>query len=271
VFAIKGTAPVEIPKTQEERLREEAEFADSEYAPMLGDTHISARMLAKYQHPRQMWDWRQRAARLLGNVEGKALLDYGCGQGEEAAYFAVLRARVTAIDISKTGISVARERAKANNLDIDFHVMSCTPTDFTGESFDIVHGMGILHHVGLAEGLEEARRLLRPDGMAVFLEPLGSSPLVEGMKRRIHVAADRRLGLIPVTSGEENLRLSDVRRETATWAYRRIYPYRLTYRARKLFLPKLFWDWSLRFDRILLTAIPPLQHFAGAAVIHLKK
>jgi SAM-dependent methyltransferase len=272
VIVIKEDAvPMENPNSEQERLREEANFADSEYSAMLGDNHISMRMLAKYRYPRRMWDWRQRAARLLGDIRGKTFLDYGCGQGEEAAYFAALGAHVTAIDISEVGIRVGRERASANKLAIDFRVMSCIPTDFPGESFDIVHGLGILHHVGLAEGLSEAYRLLRPGGVAVFLEPLGSSPFIEGIKRRIHWALGRRLGLIPVTSGEENLRLIAIRRETASWAYRRVYPYRLTYRARKLFLPKLLWDWSLRLDYVLLAVLPPLRHFAGAAVIHLRK
>lgn len=258
-------------KSKEERLLEEAEFADSEYAAMLGDTHISTRMFEKYRNPLQMWDWRQKAACLLGEIRGKALLDYGCGQGEESAYFAALGAVVTAIDISEVGIRVGRERASSNNLRVDFRVMSCTPTELPNDSFDIVHGMGILHHVGLAEGLSEIHRLLKPGGIAIFLEPLGSSPTIERIKGRLHAVLGRRLGLIPVTSGEENLRLADIRQEVVGWAYRQIYPYRLTYRARKLFLPKRLWDWSLRLDYKLLAGLPPLRHFAGAAVIHLRK
>jgi SAM-dependent methyltransferase len=256
---------------KQEQLLEEAEFANSEYSPMLGSTRISERMLTKYKCPRQMWDWRQRAARLLGELQGKALLDYGCGQGEEAAYFAYLGAHVTAIDISEVGIKIGRDRTSANNLRVDFRVMSCTPTEFSCESFDIIHGMGILHHVGLAEGLSEAFRLLKPGGVAVFLEPLGSCSLVEGVKRRIHSILGQRLDLIPVTSGEENLRLIDIRKETTSWTYGKVFSYRLTYRARKLFLPKILWDWSLRVDNVLLSLLPPLSHFAGAAVIYLRK
>jgi len=257
--------------SNEARLREEALFADTEYAPMLGSTHISRAMLAKYASPQHAWDWRQRAAQCLGDIAGKTLLDFGCGQGEEAAYLAALGARVTAIDISEVGVRVGRERALANDLSIDFHVMSCTPTTFARESFELVHGMGILHHVGLKEGLSEVFRLLRPGGMAVFLEPLGSSPFIESVKRRIHTALGQRLDLIPVTSKEKNLTLKDIWRETRSWQYRRIYPYRLTYRARKLLLPERLWDLSLRLDHSLLRLLPPLHYFAGAAVIHLRK
>ncbi len=255
----------------QDKMREEAAFADAEYASMLGTTQISPRMFAKYEGPRQMWDWRQRAARLLGDVRDKALLDYGCGQGEEAAYFSRLGARVTAIDISEVGVRVGRERATANGLDIDFRVMSCVPTDFPDATFELVHGLGILHHIGLTEGLAEVYRVLRPGGMAVFLEPLGSSPMVEAIKRGLHRRYAIQRNLIPVTSGEENLRLADIRRVGTRWASCRIYPYRLTYRARKLFLPSSLWDLALRLDHLLLTMLPPLQHFAGGAVINLRK
>lgn len=261
----------QVLQPQQERLQEEADFANAQYAPMRGDTRINTAMFGMYKDPSQMWNWRERTGRLLGNLRGKAVLDYGCGQGEESAYFAILGARVTAIDISQTGIHIGRERATANRLDIDFRVMSCTQTDFPDASFDVVHGLGILHHVGLKEGLAEVSRLLKPGGEAVFSEPLGSSPLVEKVKYRVHRAHGERLGLTPVTSGEENLRLADIYRHTEPWRYRRVYPYHLTYRARKLFLPEAFWDGSRQLDHALLAVLPPLRYFAGSAVIHLKK
>ena len=38
--------------------------------------------------------------RTLGNLEGKTLLDIGCGLGEASVYFALQGAKVTATDIS---------------------------------------------------------------------------------------------------------------------------------------------------------------------------
>src|SRR5690606_33263595 len=108
--------------------------------------------------------------------------DFGCGMGEEAVYFARLGAHVTAIDISEVGVEITRRRAAHNGLAgrIDARVMRADPTELPSASFDVVHGLGILHHLDdLEQALREVARLLKPDGMAIFLEPLGNSPMVE--------------------------------------------------------------------------------------------
>src|SRR5262249_13231412 len=136
----------------------------------------------KYAAPSDLSDWRQLAAMLLGDVADTQLLDYGCGMGEEAVYFARLGARVTAIDISDVGVSGLQQRAERHRLDIRALEMRCDLTSRPEASFDRVHGMGILHHVGIDAALAEVWRLLRPGGIGVFLEPLGDQPAVERAK-----------------------------------------------------------------------------------------
>jgi SAM-dependent methyltransferase len=258
----------------DEGLLEEAKFADHQYQKSSEHcAEISTRMFSKYSSPVQMWDWRQRAAALLGEISGRSILDYGCGMGEESAYFALLGAHVTAIDISSIGIELTQKRAKLNGLSdrVNAFVGNAIATDFEAESFDIVHGIGILHHVGLRRGLEEVHRLLKTGGRAVFLEPMGNSYFIESCKHRIHQRFGRTLELTPVTSGEENLRLREVRSECARFRIARFYPYHLTYRVRKLILPRAFYETSLKFDFHLLRILPFLAFFAGAVVIYLEK
>ena len=253
-------------------LQEEAAFADAEYSPMLGKTEINPRMFEKYARPAQMWDWRQRAAVALGDLKGKKLLDFGCGQGEESAYFSKLGAVVTGVDISEVGIRVARERALANGFnDATFEVMNCLEMSFPDNTFDVVHGMGILHHVGLAAGLAEVRRVLKPGGFAVFLEPLQSTRAIESAKEWISGRYAKQFKLIPVTSGEENLKQAELAEAAKSWSRCDVYLFHLLYRIKKLILPMSRWDSLLPIDAWLLRNVGFLRRYAGAAVIVLVK
>lgn len=143
-------------------LRDEADFANRDYVPYADRLAINRGMFRKYARPTDTWDWRQMGAILLGDLAGKELLDFGCGMGEEAIYFAKLGASVTAIDISEVGVASLKKRAAYHRLDVRAYEMRCDPTSFPDESFDRIHGMGILHHVGIETALSEVRRLLPP-------------------------------------------------------------------------------------------------------------
>ena len=247
-------------------LDEEAEFANREYAPYKTDLAINPTMLRKYATPEQLWDWRQLSSLLLGELAGKQLLDFGCGMGEEAVYFAKLGARVTAIDISDVGIEILRRRAEHNQVAIQAIQMRCDRTNLPAASFDRVHGLGILHHIGIDTGLAEVHRLLRPGGVGVFLEPLGDQPMVEAAKELLMKHA-RFLGKFDdVTDHEHNLTWREIAQATARFPYVNTYPYHLLYRLKRFF-PRSVHDGLRRVDHALLTLAPRLRRVAGAVVI----
>lgn len=247
-------------------LREEARFANDDYAPYADDLSINPVMFRRYHTPSELWDWRQLAALLLGELTGKDLLDMACGMGEESVYFAKLGARVTGIDISDVGIASLKKRAAYHHLDITALEMRCDPTSFDDDSFDRIHGLGILHHVGIEAGLAEVDRLLRPGGLAVFLEPLGDSPTVEAVKTFLMKHA-RFLGEFDhVTDHEHNLTWREVATAVRRFADVRIYPYHLLYRLKRFF-PFHWLDAVRRIDSGLLALAPRLRHFAGGVVI----
>jgi SAM-dependent methyltransferase len=247
-------------------LRDEAHFANEDYAPYADDLKVNPEMFRRYRAPRDLWDWRQLAALLLGEVAGKDLLDMACGMGEESVYFAKLGARVTGIDISDVGIASLKKRAAFHHLDITALEMRCDPTSFPDASFDRVHGLGILHHVGIDAGLREVERLLRPGGVGVFLEPLGNSTTVEAVKTFLMKHA-RFLGNFDrVTDHEHNLTWQEIRAATERFDDVRLYPYHLLYRLKR-FCPKSWLDTIRRIDAGLLSLAPPLDHFAGGVVI----
>src|SRR6185369_6445558 len=153
----------------------EADFANQDYSPYIDELDIDDKMFRRYRSPEDLSDWRQLSALLLGDIAGKQVLDYGCGMGEESIYLAKLGGHVTGIDISEVGVASLKRRAAHNKLDVRALEMRADPTAFEAESFDVIHGLGILHHVGIEAGLAEVHRLLRPGGIGVFLEPVGDS------------------------------------------------------------------------------------------------
>jgi SAM-dependent methyltransferase len=247
-------------------LREEADHANADYAPHAKDLDVDMPMFRRYLTPKDLWDWRQMSAIALGDVRGKSLLDFGCGMGEESVYFAKLGAMVTGVDISEVGIASLKARAAHHRLPIAAHEMTVDPTEFPDASFDRVHGLGILHHVGFAKGIAEVRRLLRPGGVAVFLEPMGDDRAIETVKQWLMKNA-RFLGdFDEVTDHERNLTWAEIDAELESWAVATVYPYHLLFRLKR-FLPAMSLDAVRRFDAAALTLMPSLKRYCGAVVL----
>jgi ubiquinone/menaquinone biosynthesis C-methylase UbiE len=112
---------------------------------------------------------------LSGNV-----LEIGCGTGANSFFLA----RKTGLDVLGTDICVpfieeAKERFQLPNLRygvLDFNQAS----QFDGETFDYIVGNGILHHLyhHLSDALRNMRRLLKPEGKVIFLEPNLYNPYI---------------------------------------------------------------------------------------------
>ncbi|HEX3509942.1 MAG TPA: class I SAM-dependent methyltransferase [Solirubrobacteraceae bacterium] len=122
---------------------------------------------------------------------GKVVLQYGCGPGLGVDSLLERGAvHVTGIDISEEEINRARESAASGGYAdrVDFRAADAHATGFDDDSFDLIVGHSILHHLDLPVALRELRRLLRPGGRAVFLEPLAGNPLLR-LGRRLTPAA----------------------------------------------------------------------------------
>ena len=116
---------------------------------------------------------------LCSNTKNSEVLDYGCGDGTYAEKVLKFHPKkITGIDISEISIKDAKERAKNQNLKIDYSVDNCEETKFDNESFDIIYGTGILHHLKIDKCLIEINRILKQNGKLVFIEPLGTNPFI---------------------------------------------------------------------------------------------
>ena len=112
-------------------------------------------------------------------AKNKIVLDYGCGIGSVTQKIAELNpSKLFGIDISEVSINKAIESAKSSKLQINYSVDNCEETKFKAETFDLIFGSGILHHLNLKKSVSEINRVLKKNGEMVFLEPLGTNALI---------------------------------------------------------------------------------------------
>ena len=104
-------------------------------------------------------------------LNGKKVLDVGCGGGILSESMAKSGANVTGIDMSPQPLAVAKQHAQDNNLIIDYQ--QSTIEDFLqqhqqlqAEKFDVITCMEMLEHVpDPLSIIRSCRELLKPDGV----------------------------------------------------------------------------------------------------------
>jgi SAM-dependent methyltransferase len=124
------------------------------------------------------------AYHLLGDVQGKTVLDFGCGDGRESSVLASRGARVRALDLSPDLLQRAAERARADGFDASVQVLcgSAHAVPLPDASVDLVLGHAVLHHLDLELASREVFRVLRPGGRAIFKEPIRNSRLMRAVR-----------------------------------------------------------------------------------------
>lgn len=128
---------------------------------------------------------RYYAEYLRSRAPGRRVLEYGCGTGSYAFELAANGADVVGIDISEVAIRMAAERARAQGLPrASFVEMNAETMTFPDASFDLVCGTGILHHLDMERAVRELCRVMKPEGTAIFMEPLGHNPVLNLYRRR---------------------------------------------------------------------------------------
>lgn len=120
----------------------------------------------------------------LGDVNGKALLDLGCGAGENSVYFALKGAHCTATDYSSGMVEKALQLAAANGVQIEGRTMNAMQLEFPADTFDIVYAANLLHHLPEPRAtLREIHRVLKPGGKLCFWDPLRHNPVINIYRR----------------------------------------------------------------------------------------
>ena len=108
--------------------------------------------------------------RLCGDVNGKRILDLGCGSGENAVVFAKQGAHVIAVDRSIAQLQLARKLADEAETRVEFHESDVADLAFLrADSIDMAFSTCVLGEVEDIDRLfRQVHRLLRPGAPFIF-------------------------------------------------------------------------------------------------------
>ncbi|MBX7184622.1 MAG: class I SAM-dependent methyltransferase [Vicinamibacteria bacterium] len=124
-------------------------------------------------------------AAALGDVNGLAILDVGCGTGRHAVRLASAGARVTGLDFSSGMLEKARAKPGADRVHF-VHQDASGILPFEDRSFDRVISCLVVDHVrDLAAFFGELHRVCRDDGFIV-VSVMHPAMMLKGVQARFH-------------------------------------------------------------------------------------
>jgi SAM-dependent methyltransferase len=206
----------------------------------------------------------------LGPVDGRRVLELGCGTGDLSLELLRRGARLTALDVSPASVALLRERAERFMPGAPLRplVAGAEETGLEAGSVDRVVGKWILHHADAPAALRELRRVLRPGGSGAFFENQALNPLLRFARKWLMGAPGvRRVG----TADEAPLAAADLALvgqlfESAELGYPSMYFLEALGRAlgHRAILP-------LRRVDAALWRVPPLRRYSYHVLIRLAK
>jgi SAM-dependent methyltransferase len=105
----------------------------------------------------------------FNGYKGQRVLDVGCGAGTDLVRFARGGALVTGVDISPSAIALARRNFDLQGLTADLREADGEHLPFPDGIFDLVFAHGVVQYTTNGRALvQECRRVLKPDGSAIF-------------------------------------------------------------------------------------------------------
>ena len=256
-------------KIQRGKAAEEANFHNKRFQ----GEHVTISWVEKFVlslNP-QMPSLTDKILTSLGQVNGKSICEIGCGGGGLTRELAIRGAYVWASDISVEAVKLARkinEEFIPKQVNVD--EMDACNLLYNNESFDLVVGISVLHHINIDKATMEINRILKPGGKAVFIEPLAHNP-ISNLWRKLSPSArtpDER----PVSYSEllkiGNQFSSMRRQEFALLTLLSSFVYLVTHSPKA---KKGSTDILVRLEPAFLKIFKPLRRYSGAILIELTK
>lgn len=247
------------------RHRKEEEFHNQKYA--------NANTSPKHYDVNPTFKIFQRMIQIIGNVSDKRILEYGCGNGWMTAELAALGAEVDSFDISAEAVESTQRLLEKHSLHHKCRIqrMGAEVLEYPDNTFDIVFGFAILHHLDMDKAIPELYRVLKPGGYAIFAEPLEGNP---GLKVYRALTPGYR------TEDERPIVIGDFKRRTLSsfvhFEHEEFYLLALA-AFPLVYIPGLgrFYDPVSRFlmalDKKLLKAVPFLGGWAWYSIFTIRK
>ncbi len=133
------------------------------------------------------WNWSSPAGQRRADRRAKLLieaakitsrdkvLEIGCGTGLfTRKVFEATQAQIVATDLSDALLEQARELL----AEAIFQSEDAMNLSFADQTFDVVFGNSVLHHLDFRQALTEMNRVLKPGGRIAFAEPNMLNPQI---------------------------------------------------------------------------------------------
>ena len=118
---------------------------------------------ASYHHGPAPWDVGHPQAAIVrlasaGGFTG-AVLDAGCGTGENALHLAALGLSVLGVDVAETALAIARKKAAERGIEVEFAAADAFQLERLGRMFPTVLDCGLFHSFDVEERTRYAASL----------------------------------------------------------------------------------------------------------------